>query len=362
MRQKIDIKGSINYSLYFGSPLEELGRYLEDTFGSKTHYLVITNSTVADLYSDRLLNGLRNFRTDLIIIPDGEEEKSLDRISKLTQQAILCRADRDTIILALGGGVVGDLAGFFASIFMRGVRYIQIPTTLLAQVDSSIGGKVAVNHPSGKNLLGAFYPPQSIWADFETLTTLPWEQIQDGLAETIKHALAADFALFEFMEDNAEKILVRDQKILKELALRSLAVKVKIVSQDEKEKGLRLILNLGHSFGHAIETDEEYRGTSHGQGVSIGIVAASYLALGRGLLNNLQLERIVNLIKKMGLPTCISERNPATLLNHMSADKKNKAGTKILILPKGLGNSIVVPDCYDEEIIKTWEEIMCKKM
>ncbi|KUO58790.1 MAG: 3-dehydroquinate synthase [Gracilibacter sp. BRH_c7a] len=358
MRQRIDVGGSHGYPLFLGVPLEELGSYLENRYGAKGHYLVITNPIIADLYSEKLMEGLKNFRTDLITVPDSEEEKSLDRISKLTEQALRCRADRDTMVLALGGGVIGDLAGFFASIFVRGIRYIHIPTTLLAQIDSSIGGKVAVNHPSGKNLLGSFYPPQAVWTDYSTLTTLPWEEIQNGLAETIKHALVADSMLFEFIEDHTADILNRDPKIMKELAMRSMAVKVKIVTEDEKEKGNRILLNLGHSFGHALETDAKYKGVSHGQGVSIGLVAIANLAFERNLLSEKQLVRIVDLLEKLGLPTYITDSDPQSLLQHMLVDKKNKAGNKILILPVGIGKSSIATDCEDEEIVRAWKKIM----
>jgi len=358
MRQRIDVGGSHAYPLFLGNPIEEFGSYLEERFGSKGHYLIITNTLVADLYAAKLMGGLNQFRTELITVPDGEQEKSLQRISTLTEQALRCRADRDTMVIALGGGVIGDLSGFFASIFMRGIRYIHIPTTLLSQIDSSIGGKVAVNHPSGKNLLGAFYPPQAVWTDFTTLDTLPWEEIQNGLAETIKHAMVADPELFDFIESHVEEIKKVDVKIMKELAMRSLGVKVRVVTEDEKEKGQRILLNLGHSFGHALETDEAYQGVSHGQGVSIGLVAAANLAQARGLMSEKQLERIICLLEKMELPTKIENRDPEILLQHMSADKKNKAGNKILVLPIGIGKSAIANDCEDDEIVKAWKKIM----
>ncbi|RNC29301.1 MAG: 3-dehydroquinate synthase [Candidatus Dichloromethanomonas elyunquensis] len=358
MTQRIDVKGSQRYPLFLGASIGELGGYLEERFGTRGHYLIITNTLVADYYADKLMGDLKQFRTELITVPDSEEEKSLNRISKLTEQALRCRADRDTMVLALGGGVIGDLAGFFASIFMRGIRYIHIPTTLLSQVDSSIGGKVAVNHPAGKNLLGAFYPPQAVWTDFSTLDTLPWDEIQNGLAETIKHALVSDPDLFDFIENHTGEIKCADREVMKELAIRSLSVKVKIVSEDEKEKGQRMLLNLGHSFGHALETDESYKGVTHGQGVSIGIVAAASLACSRGLITDMQLERIVNLLLKMELPITIEARDPQILLNYMAADKKNKAGSKVLVLPVGIGKSSVTSDCTDGEIIKAWEKVL----
>lgn len=359
MRQRIDVGGGVHgYPLFLGAPLAELGAYLAERFGDGGHYLIITNNVVADLYAAELMEGMAKLQIDLLAVPDSEEEKSLSRISELTERALAAKADRDTIVLAFGGGVIGDLGGFFASIFMRGLRFMQIPTTLLAQIDSSIGGKVAVNHPSGKNLLGAFYPPQAVWTDFATLETLPWPEIQNGLAETIKHALVADPDLFDFLEDHVGSIKNRDYKIIKEMALRSLAVKVKIVTEDEKEKGQRILLNLGHSFGHALETDASYTGISHGQGISLGISAASSLAWERGLLTEKQFNRIIGLLEAMELPTVIEAGDSGILLGLMSVDKKNKGGKKILVLPVGIGKSAVANDCKDEEIVRAWRRIL----
>lgn len=360
MLQRIDVGGAQGYPLFLGAPLQEFGSYLESRYGTSGHYLIITNTLVADLYAEKVMDGLKQFRTELITVPDNEEEKSLERINKLTDQALRCRADRDTMVIALGGGVIGDLAGFFASIYMRGLRYFHIPTTLLAQIDSSIGGKVAVNHSSGKNLLGAFSPPQAVWTDFETLKTLPWKEIQNGLAETIKNAMIADPDLFDFIEDHIEDIKSMDFKVMKELALRSLAVKVRVVSEDEKEKGVRVILNLGHSFGHALETEAGYRGITHGQGVSIGLVASANLAHERKLLNENQIKRLVSVLERIELPTSTEACDPQILLQHMAADKKNKAGNKVLVLPVGIGKSSIATDCSDEEILRAWNSVIKK--
>ncbi len=358
MLQRIDVGGTQGYPVFLDVSLEGLGAYLKDRYGSNTHYLIITNNLVEYLYAKRVMDGLQEFRTDWIIVPDSEKEKTLTSLSKLTEEAIKVKTDRDSVVLALGGGVIGDLAGFFATIFYRGLRYIHIPTTFLAQIDSSIGGKVAVNHPRGKNLLGAFSPPQAVWSDFSTLQTLPWHEIQNGLAETIKHALVADPDLFNFIEDHVEDIQNNDLEFLKRLAIRSLAVKVKIVTEDEKEKGQRILLNLGHSFGHALETAGAYKGITHGQGVSIGLAAAANLAYARGLLSEKELERIIDLLTKMKLPKDIAACDPQILLRHMAVDKKNKAGSKVLILPAGLGKSMVAADCQDDEIISAWKKVM----
>lgn len=355
--QKIEVAASHPYPVFLGVELEGLGEYLHNRVGDLDHILVITQPVIAGLYLERLARGLETYRTDILEIPPGEGEKSLARLSALTTEAIRLGADRSTLVIALGGGVIGDLAGFFASVYMRGVRFIQVPTTLLAQVDSSIGGKVAVNHPAGKNLLGAFYPPLAVWTDFSTLQTLPWPEMQNGLAETIKHAVIADQEFMSFLEQHAEAICRCNAAICREMATRSLGVKVRIVGADEKEQGLRALLNLGHSFGHALETEMEYEGITHGQGVSIGLVAAAYLARERGYISNSEVERIVNLLQNFGLPTSAEGKDPHKLLRLMEADKKNRSGQKVLVLPKGIGQACVVKDCSDEEILTAWRQI-----
>ncbi|HVJ48887.1 3-dehydroquinate synthase [Desulfitobacterium sp.] len=358
MKQKIEVASSRPYSIFLGTTLEELGAYLEEKVGRSQHLLIVTHPQVGEYYLERLLKGLSAFRCDVLVVPPGEEEKSLERLSALTSEAVAYGADRHSVVLALGGGVIGDLAGFFASVFMRGIRFVQIPTTLLAQVDSSIGGKTAVNHPAGKNLLGAFYPPLVVWTDFSTLQTLPWEEVQNGLAETIKHAVIADPELFSFLQSHQPEILAWTPEIYKELTVRSLQVKVKLVMEDEKEKGQRMLLNLGHSFGHALETEAAYQEISHGQGVSIGMIAATYLAEARGLINPEEVKSILNLVKGLGLPVSIQGKDPEVLLRLMEADKKNQDGQKVLILPEKIGHALVVRDARDEEILRAWEKVI----
>lgn len=356
--QKIEVAASRPYPVFLGVRLEDLGEYLQtrQTLGSQI--LVITQPVIAELHGERIAEGLKDFKVDIINVPEGEGEKSLDRLSSLTSEAVRLGVDRSTLVVALGGGVIGDLAGFFASVFMRGIRFVQVPTTLLAQVDSSIGGKVAVNHPAGKNLLGAFYPPLAVWTDFSVLASLPWNEVQNGLAETVKHALIADADLFAFLEQHQEQIKEREQGIWREMVTRSVAVKVKIVSQDEREAGIRALLNLGHSFGHALETEMEFQGISHGQGVALGIVAAAGLAQARGFITEAEVERIVQLLKSFGLKTEVYDKSAANLLHLMEADKKNQGGRKVLILPKGIGQAVVVKDCNDEEILSAWEKVI----
>jgi len=356
--QKIDVTADSPYPVILGSSLEELGEYLHLQYKDVEQILIVSHQVVSDLYLERLKKGLLDYRVNILIVPAGETEKSLERLSQLTTAALGCDADRKTLVIALGGGVIGDLAGFFASVFMRGIRLIQVPTTLLAQVDSSIGGKVAVNHPAGKNILGAFYPPLAVWTDFSTLESLPWEEVENGLAESIKHALLADQDLFEFFENEEKSIKQREKSIWSEMVTRSSAVKMKIVSQDEREQGVRALLNLGHSFGHAIETEMNYRGVTHGQGVSIGLVAAAHLANAKGLLSKVELDRVTQLLNTYGLPTTIKGLNPEALLQRMQSDKKNQGGRKILILPKGIGQAIVSKECTDPEILAAWKQVI----
>lgn len=355
---KIEVTAGRSYPVFLGAPLEDLGEYLHQHVKDLEHILIITNPAIAELYAERLMKGLSEYRVNLLKVPAGETEKSLDRLSQLTTEALQCGADRHTLVIALGGGVIGDLAGFFASVFMRGIRLIQVPTTLLAQVDSSIGGKVAVNHPAGKNIIGAFYPPLVVWTDFTTLESLPWQEVENGLAESIKHAIIADLSLFEFFESQQESIILREPSIWKEMVTRSSAVKVRVVSQDELEKGLRALLNLGHSFGHALETEMNYRGITHGQGVSIGLVAAAHLAKAKGMLSGEEVERIKQLLNTFGLPTETKNKDPQALLQLMQADKKNQGGRKILILPQGIGRAIVSRDCTDLEILDAWKKVI----
>ena len=361
--QRIEVTADRSYPVFLGAPLEELGEYLNSEIKDLEHILIVTNLAVGELYAERLKKGLFNYRVNFLTVPAGETEKSLERLSQLTTAALRCGADRHTLVIALGGGVIGDLAGFFASVFMRGIRLIQVPTTVLAQVDSSIGGKVAVNHPAGKNILGAFYPPRAVWTDFTTLESLPWEEVENGLAESIKHALIADADLFVFFETQAENLRQRNPIIWREMVTRSSTVKVKIVSQDEREQGLRALLNLGHSFGHALETEMNYRGVTHGQGVSIGLVAAAHLAHAKGLMTLVEIERIIHLLNLYGLPTKISKitekgQDPLALLQLMQADKKNQGGRKILILPQGVGRAVISKECTDLEILDAWKQVI----
>jgi 3-dehydroquinate synthase len=356
--KKIEVIAAHPYPIWLDVGLEDLGQHLESVLRPGTSVLVVSQPQIAELYYQRLADGFKAYSIHLAVFPNREEEKSLARLQELTAEAVAAGLDRDGLIVALGGGVVGDLAGFLAATYMRGVRFLQVPTTLLAQVDSSIGGKVAVNHPAGKNLLGAFYPPIAVWTDFTTLDTLPWEEIQNGLAETVKHAVLGDVGLFEFLEEHAEGIKGREGGIWREMIRRSIAVKVRIVSEDEKEKGQRALLNLGHSFGHALESVLGYTGITHGQGVSIGTVAACHIAQRKGYLKNQEMQRIQNMLQVFGLPAHISGADSEELLLKMQADKKNKEGKKVIILPVNIGRAAESRDCSDDELREAWQEVL----
>jgi 3-dehydroquinate synthase len=356
--QKIEVMAGHPYPICLDAKLEDIGKHLQRTIQPGTQILVVSQEKIVELYFQRLAAGLREYQVQLVTFPAGEEEKNLNRLQALTTEAVAFGLNREGVIIALGGGVVGDLAGFLAATYMRGVRFLQVPTTLLAQVDSSIGGKVAVNHPAGKNLLGAFYPPLAVWTDFSTLDTLPWEEAQNGLAETIKHAILGDQELFDFLEKYVEQIKKREGSIWREMISRSIAVKVRIVSEDEKEKGTRALLNLGHSFGHALESAMGYTGITHGQGVSIGLAAAANIAQQRGHIKSQETQRIHTLLRDFGLPVNISGVTPEQLLLKMGADKKNREGKKVIILPVRIGRAMAFRDCSDDELMQAWREVV----
>lgn len=290
---------------------------MKDFIPKKGKFCVITDSNVAKLY-EKYLEGC-----DIIIKPAGETIKTLKNIEATAERLLTLGLDRKSTLIALGGGTIGDFTGFLASIYMRGISYIQIPTTLLAMIDSSIGGKTGVNLSSGKNMLGTFYQPQKIILEPEFLQTLPKKELLNGIAETIKHACIADKKLFEFLEKNHKKILAKDPHTLNKLIEQSSAVKKKIVKKDEKEKGLRMLLNYGHTIGHAVEQASNYR-LSHGESVSIGIHQANLK------FNSKDTEKIKNLLKLFGLPTKI----PSHLGNLEKYIENDKKGGKWVVVDK----------------------------
>jgi 3-dehydroquinate synthase len=307
---------------------------------------IITNETLYPLYGDALTIALRNQGVGVVSIclPDGEQFKDWVILNKIFDALLLHACDRQTTLIALGGGVIGDITGFAAATYQRGVPYIQIPTTLLAQVDSSVGGKTAINHPRGKNMIGAFYQPQLVLADTDVLKTLPDREYRSGLAEVIKYGLGLDAAFFDWLEENINALNRRDPAALVYAIKRSCEIKAEVVAADEREtakQGGRALLNLGHTFGHAIETALGYGVWSHGEAVACGMVLAAQLSHQLGLLDAIPLRRAIALIEAVGLPIVVPAIAADVMLTHMGRDKKNEGGAIRLILLKGIGTSAV---------------------
>ncbi|XUX00604.1 MAG: 3-dehydroquinate synthase [Dehalogenimonas sp.] len=343
--------GDRRYPIHIGEGM--LG-HLPELFigaGFTCRFMLVTNPVIVELYGNRLLGMLRTagFDPELILVPEGEAYKSLVTAGHLYEDLSKKHAERGTPIIALGGGVIGDLAGFVASTYQRGVPFIQVPTTLLAQVDSSIGGKVAVNVGRLKNMAGGFYQPKMVVADISTLTTLPLEELQNGLAEVIKSAIIADPELFAFLENYMPRIIARDSEALSFIVKHSAAVKARIVEKDERDAGIRNLLNLGHTFGHAIETVTKFE-MKHGAAVAVGIAAAARLSHRLGLLSAVDRDRITNVLAAAGLPSAFDVTRPATFVEAMSHDKKKIAGKLKFILPAGIG-SVILRDDIDPNLV-----------
>lgn len=314
--------------------------------------MLVTNETIAPLYLEKALGLFQDYETATVILPDGEEYKNLDTLNLIFTALLENHFNRRCTLVALGGGVIGDITGFAAASYQRGVNFIQIPTTLLAQVDSSVGGKTGVNHPLGKNMIGAFHQPQCVLADTKTLNTLDDRQLSAGIAEVIKYGLINDPDFFAWLEDNMPALLKREPKALAYAIECSCADKAAVVAADERETGMRALLNLGHTFGHAIETGMGYGNWLHGEGVGCGMFMAATLSRHQGWINDEQLLRIKKLIQHAHLPLL----PPASMtveqfLDIMAVDKKN-VDTKIrLILMKDLGQSFISDD-YDNALLK----------
>lgn len=309
------------------------------TLNLSNSFAIITDSTVKKLYGGKLLWNLKKegFKAELFVFPEGEKSKTFSTMELLANQMVEKGVDRDSCIIALGGGVVGDVAGFLASIFMRGIPVIQIPTTLLAMIDSSIGGKTGVNLKSGKNLIGTFYQPEKIFIDPFYLKTLPLKHLRNGLAEAIKYGVISSPTLFKFIEKNLGKILKLDLRIIEKLIAKCVKIKLKIVEKDEKEKGPRQILNYGHTFGHAVEKMSNYT-LLHGFAISLGMVLANQKAVEKGLLKKADAYRIKNLLKKANLPVYTMHK---PTLKNIASDKKKHGKTLNFILPKKIGEAII---------------------
>jgi len=334
--------GSFSYDIHIGAGLlRETGRQLKK-LGLGGMLIVITNHTVKELYSEALEQGLAQagFTLAFLIVPDGEEQKSLETAGKLYLELAHRHAERTTPILTLGGGVIGDLAGFVAATYKRGVPLVQLPTTLLAQVDSSIGGKVAVNHGQLKNEIGAFYQPRLVISDIDTLATLNPKTLGDGLAEVIKYGIIGDSKLFSYLEENMDQVKAGNKTALEEIVFRSAEIKAGVVAKDERDLSLRAILNYGHTVGHAVESASDFW-ISHGEAVAIGMVAAARISHDMGILNPGELDRLEKLIEKAGLPTKVPKLDLERLVSAMKHDKKVQQGKVRFILPRCLGEVFI---------------------
>tara|TARA_B110000879_G_scaffold168309_1_gene217821 strand:+ start:3320 stop:4414 length:1095 start_codon:yes stop_codon:yes gene_type:complete len=332
--------GERSYPIYIGSGEIQRVDIASHICGKKV--LVVSNETIAPLYLDLLEKQLSGLQVDKVILSDGEQYKNLDNLNLIFEQLITRHHDRKTTLIALGGGVVGDMTGFAAACYQRGVNFIQIPTTLLAQVDSSVGGKTAVNHALGKNMIGAFYQPQAVIIDTDTLSTLSDREFSAGLAEVIKYGLIVDAPFFKWLEDNIKALLNRDQQALAYAVELSCISKANVVAADETEQGVRAILNLGHTFGHAIETFQQYTDWIHGEAVAAGMVMAAELSVMAGDLSGTDLERLKSLLVACALPVAPPVGMAADdFMRLMVRDKKVLDGQLRLVLLESLGNAVV---------------------
>ena len=318
---------------------------------------IVSNETVAPLYLEALTSALRDLgvRVTEIVLPDGESHKDWQTLNLIYNALLDNRCERATTIIALGGGVIGDLAGFAAATYQRGIPYIQVPTTLLAQVDSSVGGKTGINHPLGKNMIGAFYQPRLVLADTHTLKTLPDRELRAGLSEIIKYGLIRDLSFFEWLETNLEKLLTRDTDALVYAIERSCASKAAVVAEDDRESGVRALLNLGHTFGHAIEAGLGFGRWLHGEAVAAGTMMAADLSRRHGWLPEEEFARILALLQRAGLPTQGPALGADRYLDLMAMDKKVTAGKIRLVLLKKIGEGVISTEASEDEILAAIE-------
>lgn len=349
--------GERRYPIHIGQNLLGHSAFIQPHLAGE-QVLVVTNETIAPLYLEKTLNALQPpLKVASVILPDGETYKTLTILNQIFDRLLEQRFDRQATLIALGGGVIGDMTGFAAACYQRGVAFIQIPTTLLAQVDSSVGGKTGVNHPLGKNMIGAFYQPHGVLIDLESLQTLDERQFKSGLAEVIKYGLIDDSAFFEWLEQHQTALLARDAHTLTEAIARCCANKARIVAADEREAGHRALLNLGHTFGHAIEVELGYGQYLHGEAVAVGLCLAAQLSHRLGGLAAAEVERIIQLLSQVGLPTTIPAELTATqLFTAMQVDKKVRHGQVRLVLLKAIGQALLTADYNPDLLQQTLEQ------
>lgn len=342
--------GERSYPIYIGENLlSQAQMYVPHIRGKQV--LIVSNETVAPLYLAQTEAALRDFQLASVILPDGEEYKTMATLDRIFTALLENRFDRSCTLVALGGGVIGDMTGFAAASYQRGVDFVQIPTTLLSQVDSSVGGKTGVNHPLGKNMIGAFHQPRCVVADTSTLNTLPDRELSAGLAEVIKYGMINDPEFFSWLESNLNALLRRDAQALGYAIERSCRLKAEIVAADEKEGGVRALLNLGHTFGHAIETGMGYGEWLHGEAVATGMVMAAELSSRMGLVSNEDTARCRSLLQRAGLPVqAPAEISAQQFVSLMAVDKKNIGGRIRLVLMRGIGQSFISDEVSREDL------------
>ena len=345
--------GDRSYPIFIGQQLLDKPNLITDYIKGSS-VVIVSNTTVAPLYLDKVIQSLdtTDIRYDTVILDDGESFKTMDSVELIIDKLLTNKHDRNTTLIALVGGVVGDITGFAAAIYQRGVHFIQIPTTLLSQVDSSVGGKTGVNHPAGKNMIGAFHQPQCVIIDTDTLNTLTKRDLSAGFAEVIKYGLIHDENFFSWLEQNIEALMQLDYQLISQAILVSCQTKADIVSIDETEQGIRAILNLGHTFGHAIEATMGYGNWLHGEAVAAGMVMAADLSERHRWIEPEVKVRTINLLKRSGLPvTSPGEMTIDNYMQAMSIDKKVDRGVIKFVLLKSLGEAIVTAD-YDPELLQ----------
>jgi 3-dehydroquinate synthase len=337
--------GARSYPIHIGAGLLARGELVRARL-AQPRVAIVTNDVVGPLHLQTLRAALERAGVQALVItiPDGEAHKDWSTLNRILDALLEARCERTTVVIALGGGVVGDLAGFAAAIFLRGVPYIQAPTTLLAQVDSSVGGKTGINHPLGKNMIGAFHQPRLVLADTDTLATLPQRELAAGLAEVIKYGLILDRDFFAWLEANLDRLVARDAECLAHAIRRSCEIKAEVVAGDERESGARALLNLGHTFGHAIEAGLAYGTWLHGEAVAAGTVLVARLSCAMGLLGTTEVERVAALLRRAGLPVAAPDLGTDLYLRLMGMDKKVEGGKLRLVLLRGIGSAYVTAD------------------
>jgi len=340
----VDVQlGERSYPIAIGAGLLARADIAAHVHGKRA--LIVTNTTIEPLLADALKARLAGVAVEVLALPDGEQYKSLDTLNLIYSHLLEHGHDRKTTLIALGGGVVGDITGFAAASYQRGVNFIQVPTTLLSQVDSSVGGKTAVNHPLGKNMIGAFYQPQAVFIDTDCLATLPPREFAAGLAEVVKYGAIVDADFFRWLEENAGALVARDPAVLNRAIELSCRAKAAVVASDETEQGRRAILNLGHTFGHAIETWQCYTGLLHGEAVAVGMLMAARLSALRGWLDGAAVARLAALLEALGLPTAVPVGMQVEDFSQlMLRDKKVLDGQLRLVLLGAIGEAMVVAD------------------